>query len=322
MYKISVILPVYNAEATIKNTLKSIEEQTIKELEIICVDDGSTDASADIIKKEQKEDGRIKYYFQENQGAGIARNKGIVMAHGEYIAFMDADDEYATNNALFDLYKTAKNKNAIVCGGSAVGNGISDDGIRRFTDSRWYDFKEYQFDYMFGRFIFNRDYIWNNKLIRFPELRVYEDPIFLFYALSETGKFYAVAEDVYKYNGEHQATTMNLCKTKDYLKGLIKELELTSKKGLSKLHYTVFERLEKDANYYAEKNLDSGDLELFKLLMDANQAVDLQMLYEIDKKKRKNYILPTLNTIWIMSNKYLKLRNSIAMKISRKLIGR
>ena len=80
--------------------------------------------------------------------------------------------------------------------------------------------------------------------------------------------------------------------------------------------------MEKDANYYAEKNLDSGDLELFKLLMDANQAVDLQMLYEIDKKKRKNYILPTLNTIWIMSNKYLKLRNSTAMKISRKLIGR
>ena len=54
MYKISVIVPVYNAEATIKNTLKSVGNQTIKELEIICVDDGSTDASADIIKKEQK----------------------------------------------------------------------------------------------------------------------------------------------------------------------------------------------------------------------------------------------------------------------------
>lgn len=54
MYKISVIVPVYNAEATIKNTLESIEEQTIKELEIICVDDGSTDASADIIKKNKK----------------------------------------------------------------------------------------------------------------------------------------------------------------------------------------------------------------------------------------------------------------------------
>lgn len=322
MYKISVIVPVYNAESTIKNTLKSIGEQTIKELEIICVDDGSTDASADIIKKEQKEDGRIKYYFQKNQGAGAARNKGIVMAHGEYIAFMDADDEYATNDSLFNLYRIAKDKGALVCGGSVVGNGISDDGKRRFVTSRWYDFKEYQFDCIFGRFIYNREYVWNNKLIRFPELRVYEDPIFLFYALSETDKFYAVAKDVYKFNGEHQATTMNLCKTKDYLKGLIKELELTSEKGLNNLYYIVFKRLEKDANYYAEKNLDSGDLELFKLLMEANQAIDSQMLYEIDKKKRENYILPALNTIWTMSNKYLKLRNSMAMKISRKLLGR
>lgn len=171
------------------------------------------------------------------------------------------------------------------------------DGIRRFTDSSGMILRNINLIICLGDLYLIRDYIWNNKLIRFPELRVYEDPIFLFYALSETGKFYAVAEDVYKYNGEHQATTMNLCKTKDYLKGLIKELELTSKKGLSKLHYIVFERLEKDANYYAEKNLDSGDLELFKLLMDANQAVDLQMLYEIDKKKLENYILPALSNM-------------------------
>ena len=322
MYKISVIVPVYNAESTIKNTLKSIGEQTIKELEIICVDDGSTDASADVIKKEQKEDGRIKYYFQKNQGAGAARNKGIVMAHGEYIAFMDADDEYATNDSLLHLYRAAKKNKAKVCGGSAVGNGISDDGQRRFITSGWYEFKEYQFDYMFGRFIFNRDYIWNNKLIRFPELKVYEEPIFLIYALSEINRFYVIAEDIYHYNGEHQVLTMNLDKTKDYLRGLIRELRFTSKKRLINLHYIVFERLEKEANYYAEKNLDSGDLELFKLLIDANQAVDLQMIYEVDKKKRKNYMLPALNTIWTMSNKYLKLQNSAVIKISKKLIRR
>ena len=91
MCKVSVIVPVYNAENFLQNTLNNIQRQSLKDIEIICVDDGSEDSSADIIKKFQRQDIRIRYEYQKNQGAGVARNKGISLAQGEYVAFMDAD---------------------------------------------------------------------------------------------------------------------------------------------------------------------------------------------------------------------------------------
>ena len=86
MCKVSVIVPVYNAENFLQNTLNNIQRQSLKDIEIICVDDGSEDSSADIIKKFQRQDIRIRYEYQKNQGAGVARNKGISLAQGEYVA--------------------------------------------------------------------------------------------------------------------------------------------------------------------------------------------------------------------------------------------
>ena len=94
MCRISVIVPVYNAAKYLADTLGSIQSQTIKDIEILCIDDGSTDHSAEIIQEKQAQDPRIKYEYQPNQGAGAARNRGIENARGEFIAFMDADDSY------------------------------------------------------------------------------------------------------------------------------------------------------------------------------------------------------------------------------------
>ncbi len=89
---VSVVVPVYNLEKYIENCLKSIVAQTYKNLEIICIDDGSTDGSARIIKEFAGTDERIKYFYQRNQGLSATRNEGIRISTGEYILFIDADD--------------------------------------------------------------------------------------------------------------------------------------------------------------------------------------------------------------------------------------
>ena len=90
--KVSVIIPVYNTEVYIEDSLRCIMNQTLKELEIIVVNDGSTDNSLDIINKIAKEDERIQVYSQKNQGQSVARNVGMEMARGEFFYFMDSDD--------------------------------------------------------------------------------------------------------------------------------------------------------------------------------------------------------------------------------------
>ena len=96
MPKFSVIVPLYNKENYIKATLKSVLQQTYTDFEIIIVDDGSTDKSAAIVKEFQ--DARIKYFYQENLGASQARNKAIMLASGEYLALLDADDLWYPNH--------------------------------------------------------------------------------------------------------------------------------------------------------------------------------------------------------------------------------
>ncbi len=97
---ISVIIPVYNSEKLLERALDSVLNQTYKDLEIIVVDDGSTDNSSKIIAKYQKKDSRIVSIRQKNGGQASARNAGIRLAKGEYLAFLDADDEYDKNFIL------------------------------------------------------------------------------------------------------------------------------------------------------------------------------------------------------------------------------
>lgn len=92
MPKISVIIPVYNASKYLKECLDSVVNQTLKDIEIICVNDGSTDNSLSILEKYAQNDDRIKIINQENKGLSEARNVAIEVASGDYIGFVDADD--------------------------------------------------------------------------------------------------------------------------------------------------------------------------------------------------------------------------------------
>ena len=109
--KISVVVPVYNAEKYIKESLDSIVNQTLKEIEIICVNDGSTDSSLQILKQYATKDNRITILSQPNSRLGATRNAGITVAKGQYITFLDADDFFELN-MLEKSYEKARLTNS------------------------------------------------------------------------------------------------------------------------------------------------------------------------------------------------------------------
>lgn len=105
--KVSVIMPIYNAYDYLRPAMDSVTCQSLREIEIICIDDGSTDHSLDIIREYQKIDDRIRIVTETNAGPALARNNGLRRARGEYVAFLDADDFYESD-LLEKLYSIAK----------------------------------------------------------------------------------------------------------------------------------------------------------------------------------------------------------------------
>lgn len=111
MTSVSVIVPAYNEEKYIKKCVDSILNQTLKDIDIILIDDGSTDRTFEIMQEYSKKNKNIKAISLPHGGVGIARNKGISLAKGEYIKFIDADD-YINPNSLERMYKAAKENDA------------------------------------------------------------------------------------------------------------------------------------------------------------------------------------------------------------------
>ena len=112
--KISVIIPVYNTEKYLRQCLDTVVAQTLKDIEIILVDDGSTDDSLLICREYARKDDRIHVYHQENQGAGPARNYGIKVAKGQYFSFLDADDLFKLD-MLERLYDKCSVTDSDIC---------------------------------------------------------------------------------------------------------------------------------------------------------------------------------------------------------------
>ncbi|MDD6826546.1 MAG: glycosyltransferase family 2 protein [Oscillospiraceae bacterium] len=125
MVKISVSIPVYNAEKYISECIESIINQSFNDWELILVDDGSTDLSGKICKQYALNDSRIRYIYQNNTGQSSARNRGIDESKGEYIMFMDADDCLYPNALSICYNKMQNNSVDIVC---AECKSISEDG--------------------------------------------------------------------------------------------------------------------------------------------------------------------------------------------------
>ena len=128
MSKVSVIIPVYNTEKFLRECLDSVINQTLKDIEIICVDDGSTDDSLNILKEYAEKDERIRVLKNSHSGAGACRNKALQSANGEYLAFVDSDD-FCELEFLEKMYNKAirTSSDIVIC---AVNSYNTNTGIK------------------------------------------------------------------------------------------------------------------------------------------------------------------------------------------------
>lgn len=130
---VSIVMPVYNVEPFIEQGMESLLKQTMKHIEIIAVDDGSTDRTLEILKKYEANDKRVHVYSQKNKYAGVARNLGLSKAKGEYIVFLDSDDFFSKDLAK-DAYSIAKlHKADIVLFGAKHYNNATG----KYADAKW-----------------------------------------------------------------------------------------------------------------------------------------------------------------------------------------
>lgn len=243
MIKVSVIVPIYNAEKYIKKCVNSIINQTLKEIEIILVDDGSTDKTNEIIKQFEKKDERIKTITQKNEGAGSARNKGIEIATGEFIKFVDADD-YLNRDTLQKMYEAAINNDATL----VRGNSTTLIGPFKGNDfCNWGDIKEQRIILPreekniivtefpnIGNKLFRRDLL---EKIRFPEKLKWEDLGIVPALMANSEKIYDMNEPIYNYR-IHMNTTvkdflfkiknvLDIIRILEYLETILKESKLS-----------------------------------------------------------------------------------------------
>lgn len=191
MPKVSAIIPVYNTEKYLEKCLDSVCNQTLSDIEIICIDDCSTDGSLEILKDYAQKDNRIKLIeFKENKGAAAARNEGIKAATGEYIGFIDSDDYPETELFYEHLYNNAKEKDADISKGAYKDSetGYIDETI----NAKILENKN-NFCSTYCSAIFRNDFIKGNS-IKFPELRDMEDPVFAFNCALKANKVEIVPE--------------------------------------------------------------------------------------------------------------------------------
>lgn len=203
MPKISIIMPVYNDGEYVERAVNSILDQTLDDIEIICVNDGSTDNSLEVLRGLESKYDSIKVISQENKGVAHARNLAMGEATGEYIGFLDADDVFIDKDCFEKMYDVAHTNDAnMVTGNIFIWNpdGSFSDFIylEYYTEEKALLPEEYGIPFSFYKCIFKREFLEKNNII-FPILTKGEDPAFLAEVLSKLDKFYAVPTDVYAY---------------------------------------------------------------------------------------------------------------------------
>ena len=196
--KVSVIMPIYNAYDYLRPAIDGVLDQTLKEIELICIDDGSTDSSFELIKEYQKKDERVRIVTETNAGPALARNNGIKRARGEYLAFLDADDFFEPN-LLEKLYRTAKERDLDIAiseydiynsrkatfesaqpaeheevfeGGAVTSKNICPDKIFLSTNGAAWNK------------LFRRSFVLDKNLSFIRDVKIYEDIYFVVTALS------------------------------------------------------------------------------------------------------------------------------------------
>ncbi len=259
--KVSVIIPVYNVEKYLRQCLDSVARQTLTDIEVICVDDGSTDSSFDIISEYAEKDSRFIAIRQKNGGAGAARNNGLDRARGKYLSFLDSDDffdekmleeaytcaeKYSADFVVFrsDQYHEDTNefKNVNWTLRYAEVPPYQPFGRRAMTDNIFKVFVGWAWDKLY-----NREFVINNKL-RFQEQRTSNDMLFVFSAVAIAKKIAYVEKDkILAHQRRNNKDSLSNTREKSwdcFYKALLALRERLDNEG-------IYKELEKDYINYA-----------------------------------------------------------------------
>lgn len=228
MVKVSIVLPIYNVASYLDETFKSLLNQTLQDIEIIAVNDGSTDQSEEIIKKYMQHDPRISYFYQKNQGQSVARNLALQYATGKYIYMMDSDDVLAVPNALETCYEYAEKNNAELI--FFDGDSFSEENANRVSwntkrthlveENKKYDGK-YLLDLMLDKsvhncvvwlLLINRNHLNRIGLKFYPGI-IHEDELFTTILTLQSDSIYCLKGSFIKHR-IRSASTMGLQFTK------------------------------------------------------------------------------------------------------------
>ena len=317
--KVSVIIPVYNSQEFIGGCLQQVLAQSLQEVEIVCVDDGSTDGSADVIVQAAQRDSRVKLIRQQNAGPGPARNVGIAAATGEFVTFLDADDRYSSDDYLRALYEGAVDNGVDVSGacfyndhaGRLERDFLNDPDLAgyTFTESGVKSYRDYQFDYGFHRFMFKRSLFEpasdaaetagdsaagvaevtagvraaDTVTGPFPALTFFEDPVFLAQTLYRAGRFFATNEVGYCYRCDYKVPHWTTKKTADLLEGVRRNLEFSKEQGLPLLHwYTARHYQLESAGVGLGVNPKVSVQQLADAIVAVDQQIDRGMLVQVN----------------------------------------
>lgn len=239
MIKVSIVVPVYNVEEYLRVCLESLIGQTLKDIEIICVNDGSTDNSLSILKEYADKDSRIVIIDQANQGQSVARNNALKIAKGEYIGFVDSDD-WVDLNFFEKLYNEAVKNDCDIAAGGIARN--KNDGELDFVDISFKNSKIYTKTpdkYKITK-VAKTAYVWNkiykkellDKLkLDFEPDRYYEDMMFSHRVLHKSGRLVTVPGVYYHYrfNPSSTVNTVSQKKKEDFKTEVFKSIEYIKK---------------------------------------------------------------------------------------------
>ena len=207
--EITVVIPMYNCEAFVNEVLSMFSKQSFTEFEVICVIDGATDNTENIVSEFCKNDPRFRYIVRENGGPGSARNTGLFIAKGRYIIFADAYDEYS-EDYLKKLYETAIMNNAqiVICKMFQEDNILNTKTVRGFDEKKFHEnilYSHYCIDDLYESFqpwvynkIYNTNFIKDNEII-FSETRASEDAFFFYTALSVAERIFVLDDPILTY---------------------------------------------------------------------------------------------------------------------------
>lgn len=257
MTKLSIIVPVYNVEKYLPKCLESLTNQTLKDIEIICVNDGSMDNSLAILKEFASKDSRIKIIDNQHQGVAKTRNTGIEQATGEYIGFVDSDD-FIDIDFFEKLYNSATENNSDI----AIASILKHKNFFNIYNAKYTkeeiaitiqdkiklcEDKKHFFFYAWNK-IYHSGFIKENN-IKFSEGQIYEDVMFAIKALYYSNKIISVYGTKYHYIEHENSLTKYKDKTGEKEQDLIKAYSELQEFCNSK-NIEIPERL----NYYTKEN--------------------------------------------------------------------